>query len=267
MKIVLTLIPAIFSFALITAQNIPIDFEENGNGADWTWTTFENGENPPALEIIPNPDPSGINTSSTVAKFTALQEGQPFAGCETMHGAGIGTFNIEESNSIIRIMVWKPVISDVGIKLVTETGWSKGELKVANTKVNEWEQLTFDFSTVDHENMTYDQIVIFPDFGDRESDNIIYFDSVYGDLAMPSSTKDLEKIEVRLFPNPATDAITVDSPNRIESYEVYSATGKLVASKRSIENPTIDISDLPNGIYLFRAFSSNGTTTQKFIKE
>jgi hypothetical protein len=84
---------------------------------------------------------------------------------------------------------------------------------------------------------------------------------------MPSSTKDLEKIEVRLFPNPATDAITVDSPSSIERYEVYSAAGKLVASRGSIENPTIDISDLPNGIYLFRAFSSNGTTTKKFIKE
>lgn len=267
MKIASTLILTVFSFVLITAQNIPIDFEADGNGADWTWTTFENGENPPSLEIIPNPDASGINTSSTVAKFTALQAGQPFAGCETMHGAGIGTFTIDESNSIIRIMVWKPVISDVGIKLVTETGWSKGELKVANTKVNEWEQLTFDFSTVDHENMTYDQIVIFPDFNARESDNIIYFDSVYGEAAMPSSTEDLEKIEVRLFPNPATEAITVESASTIEGYEVFSADGKLVASKTSIENPTINISSLPKGIYIFRAFSTDGMITKKFVKE
>ena len=267
MKIAFTLILTGFTFAMISAQNIPIDFEENGNGADWTWTTFENSENPPPLEIIPNPDASGINTSSTVAKFTALQEGQPFAGCETLHGAGIGNFTIDESNSIIRIMVWKPVISDVGIKLVTETGWSKGELKVANTKVNEWEQLTFDFSTVDHENMTYDQIVIFPDFSARESDNIIYFDEVYGEPAMPSSTKDLETIEVRLFPNPATDAITVESASMIESYVVYSVTGKLVASKRGIENPTIDISDFPKGVYVLRVLSSNGIATKKFIKE
>ncbi|MEQ8705765.1 MAG: T9SS type A sorting domain-containing protein [Phaeodactylibacter sp.] len=265
MKKLINLAFAIFVFVSATAQNIPIDFEESGNGADWTWTTFENDSNPP-LEIIPNPDPSGINTSSTVAKFTALQSGQPFAGCESLHGAGIGNFTIDESNSIIRIMVWKPVISDVGIKLVTETGWSKGELKVANTKVNEWEQLTFDFSTVDHENMTYDQIVIFPDFSSRESDNIIYFDGIYGEAAMPSSTKDLEKIEVRLFPNPATDAITIQSASVIRSYEVYSVTGEVVAAKKSIENPTINISDLPKGIYLLRAFSDEGTVMKKFIK-
>ena len=52
-------------------QNIPIDFEQGGYGANWTWTTFENYINPP-LEIVPNPDSSSINPSSTVAKFTAL---------------------------------------------------------------------------------------------------------------------------------------------------------------------------------------------------
>ncbi len=67
---------------IIFAQNAPIDFETGGNGATWTWTVFENDANPP-LEIIPNPDASGINTSSTVAKFTALQAGEPYAGCES----------------------------------------------------------------------------------------------------------------------------------------------------------------------------------------
>ena len=131
MKIFLSLALAIFALVSATAQNVPIDFEENGNGADWVWTTFENDTNP-ALEIVPNPDASGVNTSSTVAKFTALQAGQPFAGCESLHGAGIGSFTIDESNSIIRIMVWKPVISDVGIKLVREDDWSLGEIKVPN---------------------------------------------------------------------------------------------------------------------------------------
>jgi hypothetical protein len=61
------------------------------NGANWTWAVFENATNPP-LEIIANPDPSGINTSATVAKFTALAAGNPWAGCESMHGADLGPF-------------------------------------------------------------------------------------------------------------------------------------------------------------------------------
>ena len=88
MKTIYTLVLlslTIFPFA----QNVPIDFELGGNGLNWTWTTFENDTNP-ALEIVANPDSSGINTSATVAKFTALQSGQHWAGCESMHGSDIG---------------------------------------------------------------------------------------------------------------------------------------------------------------------------------
>lgn len=165
------------------APNAPVDFEAGGFGADWTWTVFENDSNPP-VEIIGNPDQSGINTSSTVAKFTALQAGQPWAGTESAHGTtDLGPFVLDETNSTIKIMVWKPVISDVGIKLVSPTGWSQGELKVANTLVNQWEELTFDFSAFTNppqQDGQLDQIVIFPDFDleGREQDNVIYFDNI-----------------------------------------------------------------------------------------
>lgn len=172
----------VFSFILAMntmafAQNAPIDFETGGYGADWTWTVFENDINPP-VEIIPNPDASAPNTSATVAKFTALQAGQPWAGCETLHGSDIGTFNLDETNCTIKIMVNKPVISDVGIKLVKPDGWSLGEIKVANTVVNEWEELTFNFFAQITDG--YDQIVIFPDFdlAGRTQDNVCYFDNI-----------------------------------------------------------------------------------------
>ncbi|MBT6438636.1 MAG: hypothetical protein HOK72_02950, partial [Flavobacteriales bacterium] len=92
MKIILLTISYLFISVLCFGQNIPIDFEPGGFGDNWTWTVFENNSNP-ALEIVPNPSPSSINNSSTVAKFRALMAGMPFAGCETMHGSDIGTFN------------------------------------------------------------------------------------------------------------------------------------------------------------------------------
>ena len=179
-----------FAFLLASfgfGQNNPINFEAGGFGDTWTWTVFENDNNPP-LEIIANPDPTGVNTSSTVAKFTALQAGAPFAGVETMHGADIGTFTLDASNAIVKIMVWKPVISDVGIKFVQADGSSTGEFKVANTLINQWEELTFDFTAKIGEptSAAIDQIVIFPDFDARTSDNIIYFDSIiFGEAVAP----------------------------------------------------------------------------------
>ena len=163
-----------------TMPNGPIDFETGGYGADWTWTVFENSENPPALEIVSNPNSSGINTSSTVAKFTALSSGAAYAGCESQHGSDIGSFKFDSNNSIVKIMVYKTVISDVGLKFVESDGEAQPEVKVANTKTNEWEELTFDLSGSIGKGKTgiIDQIVIFPDFKDRSSDHIIYFDNI-----------------------------------------------------------------------------------------
>ncbi len=86
--------------------NAPIGFEPGEFGNTWTWTVFENDDNPP-LEIIENPDPSGVNTSGTVAKFTARAEGQPFAGVESLHGADLGVFDLTSETSTVTIMVWK----------------------------------------------------------------------------------------------------------------------------------------------------------------
>jgi len=172
-------------------QNSPIDFETGGYGATWTWTVFENGSNPP-LEIVTNPNTGGINSSATVAKFTALQAGQPWAGCESLHGSDIGTFSLDATNSTLKIMVYKTVISDVGLKFVIPSSGSLGEIKVANTVTNAWEELTFDFSS--HiglpEAIGIDQIVVFPDFNlsGRTQDNIIYFDNIsFSPATVPGS--------------------------------------------------------------------------------
>lgn len=257
-----TLLFSVLAMGPSKAQNFPIDFESNGNGANWNWTTFENDSNP-TLEIVTNPDISGINTSQTVAKFTALQAGQPFAGCESLHAAGTGTFTIDSSNMIIRIMVWKNTISDVGIKLVRVDNWSLGEIKIANTLVGEWEQIEFDFSA--HIGNTYDQVVIFPDFTARTSDQIIYFDNVFGDTATSViSTNTIEApalSTVQVFPNPNRGVFTVKSPNLIG--------GQLVLSDilgRTVLTQTIN-SDQTNlqmpaaseqGLYLLRVLDAQG---------
>lgn len=173
------------------AQNSPIDFETGGYGAAWTWTVFDNGDNP-SLEIVTNPNAGGINSSATVAKFTALQAGQPHAGCESQHGSDIGTFSLDATNSTVKIMVYKTVISDVGLKFVIPSNGSLGEIKVANTVTNAWEELTFDFSS--HiglpEAIGIDQIVVFPDFdlAGRTQDNICYFDNIsFSPATVPGS--------------------------------------------------------------------------------
>jgi len=226
MKQTLLLVVAFFTATLIYAQNSPIDFETGGYGADWTWAVFENDTNP-ALEFVANPDATGANTSATVAKFTALQAGQPWAGCESLHGADIGTFNLDASNSTVKIMVYKTEISDVGIKFVKNDGWSMGELKVPNTVMNAWEEITFDFSS--QVESGYDQIVVFPDFQTRAQDNIVYFDNITFSpgggsstdptVAAPTPTPAQADV-ISLFSDAYTD-VTVDTWNTTWSVAVY----------------------------------------------
>jgi PKD domain len=160
----------------------PIDFENTGYGGTWTWTVFENISNP-ELEIVNNPSATGINTSLKVAKFTALNGvgGQPYAGCESKRNpADIGTFKFDATNKIVRIMVYKTVISDVGLKFSEINGEAQPEVKVANTKINQWEELRFDLSGSIGKGITGNivQIIIFPDFNARTQDNVIYFDNI-----------------------------------------------------------------------------------------
>jgi len=175
MKTLILLLTMLFASSMGFAQTGPVDFETDGIGSDWTWDVFENVDNPP-VEVISNPDVSGENTSDMVASITARADGASFAGATTRD---VGTFTLDETNRTISIMVWKDKISDVGIKLETASGFAFPEKKVANTVTNQWEELTFDFSDVDNPpSEPWDGITIFPDFGERDSDAVVFFDNI-----------------------------------------------------------------------------------------
>jgi gliding motility-associated-like protein len=265
----LFLYPLLLAACPLVAQNGPIDFEPNGIGQAWFWKVFEDGSNPP-LEFVanPDPDPNGYNPSPTVAKFTALPQGAPFAGCETQHGAGVGTFTIDNSNKIIRVMVYKNTISDVGVKLVRFDNWSLGEIKVANTKINEWEQLEFDFS--DHFGLTYDQLVFFPDFRSRSQTEIIYFDNIFGEQYTPvPPAPDEATLELPTIFTPNGDGVNdVYAPKMTfadwAEWEVFTRNGQRVFYGQTVDatwDGTVNGRLAPAGVYFVRARCGNADTS------
>jgi hypothetical protein len=156
----------------------PYDFEAAGLGSDFAWAVFENDDNP-ALEFVANPGSSSVNDSATVAMFTARMAGEAWAGTETT-AANTTAFTMDATNSIVKVMVYKSVISDVAMKFSVGAA-AQPEIKVANTKTNEWEELTFDFSSRigTAETINIDSVIIFPDFtSGRASDTVSYFDNI-----------------------------------------------------------------------------------------
>jgi hypothetical protein len=157
-----------------------IDFE--GTEAEQaSWDVFENVSNP-ALEFVANPSTVG-NTTPQVAKITletAATGSGKFAGAVTRT---VQQFELNSSNAIVKIWVYKDKISPVGVKFEKFNGdgyGSHGELTVSNTKVNEWEQLTIDFTGEigRPENDAITGIAIFPDMIDGRTATVAYFDEI-----------------------------------------------------------------------------------------
>jgi hypothetical protein len=149
---------------------LSIDFE----GAEQlTWNGFEGAS---ALEFVANPASDSVNDSDVVAKAVIPVTGEAWAG---YFADGLEVFTLDSSNSIIKMMVYKDTISPVRIKLQNGDA-SVGELDVSNTKTNEWEELTFNFSdSVDvsaKDNIT--GFSVFMDVTAREADTTNYFDNI-----------------------------------------------------------------------------------------
>jgi hypothetical protein len=171
-KIFMMLVTAFFAIYAMAQSTHTVDFETPGTGTDWDWVVVENADNPP-LEFVANPDDAGINASATTAKFTARTGGNPWALCFTDDN---GEFTFDATNSIVKIMVYKTTISNVGIKF--EGISAPLEIVVSNTLTNQWEELTYDFSSVIGN--AYSRLVIIPDFDftPRPADHIVYFDNI-----------------------------------------------------------------------------------------
>lgn len=66
-----------------------------------------------------------------------------------------------------------------------------------------------------------------------------------------------EKVDVKVFPNPAEDFIKVTSDKRIRKVEIYNLVGRVVKSYAYRPNQQYAISDLPKGVYLIRIVGAN----------
>ncbi len=72
---------------------------------------------------------------------------------------------------------------------------------------------------------------------------------------------------IKINPNPATKGyFVVESKSGNGSVTVYALNGNVVLSQKIIQTTqTIEIPELPNGIYLVKVETENGTTTNKLI--
>ena len=75
-------------------------------------------------------------------------------------------------------------------------------------------------------------------------------------------------VTTEVYPNPASNMLTVTVSEPVDLMEVFSSTGALVYRETTgSDNSTIDVSMLAPGTYTIRLTTSQGVVTKKFVKK
>ena len=238
-----------------------IDYETVGQ--DWTWSSFGNGANGADLyAVVANPSVSGINTSAQCAKYKIGVGAQSWAG---IYSDNMGSLTLTTDNCKVKIMVYKSFISNFDLKF--ENGTFNFEILVPNTKMNEWEELTFDLSAQIGKTIT--RMVLIPDSNPaRTAERICYWDNISFNSNNPNAIHELAMADIHIYPNPFCNELYVKSDNEISQVIVRNVVGQIikVANVTSME-ATINLNEIATGNYFVTIKLVNGNTvTQKMVK-
>lgn len=101
------------------------------------------------------------------------------------------------------------------------------------------------------------------------------FNSTGDQIHLKQSSANLLSVEnyvfkdVKLYPNPAQDVVTIDLPANMEntSVKVYDFLGKQVLTQDATTKNTIDVSAWQSGVYLIQLTNNNNSITKRFVKQ
>ncbi len=83
-----------------------------------------------------------------------------------------------------------------------------------------------------------------------------------------ASIDDVSKIAFSIYPNPATDSVTIQSESTISNIIMYTILGKKVINTEVKDTKhTLDISNFKKGTYIIKLIINGKTTSKLFIKK
>jgi len=83
-----------------------------------------------------------------------------------------------------------------------------------------------------------------------------------------ASVDDVFASNLKIYPNPANDYISILSNNvKISSVELYNILGSKIVSAKTLTNDRLNISNVSKGIYLLKINAEGASTTKKIVIE
>lgn len=170
-KRIIIYIAAFFAFALGIKSEVYADFETKE-------LEFSSSVEAMDYQVVDNPDITGVNSSAKCGRISTTAGQWEFIWSKPM----ARYINFDDGYTF-KIKVFAPRITKIYFKIEHPNDWQEGQLEVttvSNTKVNEWEELEFDFSALKPLNNTYSKIILLFDAGENNANETWYFDDVEG---------------------------------------------------------------------------------------
>ncbi len=101
---------------------------------------------------------------------------------------------------------------------------------------------------------------------DKGIDNVDPYDyNLTITAASPASIGNISESNINIFPNPATEFISINSTTELQSFEIVDLTGKVVFSDY-LTNSQINVNNIENGVYFIKLYDNKGVAkTEKLI--
>lgn len=238
--------------------DLDIDFEQSSTITS-DFTNFDGG----VATVIPNPQSSGRNTSSTVGQIVR-NGGQVWAGsklilAQNLDFSSLGYISVD-------VFTTKPIGTMMQIKI--EGSATPVELAIPTTTTNEWETMLFDFRGTSNKFNTVVFMFDIGNLGDGSPSSTFLFDNIKQTDGTSTSLLDPKESKLSVFPNPAQDAWYISSQQEvITSVSLFNTLGVEVASyKPELTSFRMDASSLAAGTYMAIVSTKKGKAVIRLVK-
>ncbi|MBV6427539.1 MAG: hypothetical protein KIPDCIKN_02061 [Haliscomenobacter sp.] len=229
--------------------------------------------------VVDNPKKSALNSSNKVGEFVEEVGGNPWLG---MFNDQLPAQVHMGTNKKMTMKVWMDHEAEVVFKVERSPngGPNIGDAIAMYTTPGEWQTLTWNYPVLNPtwnipDGTIYTTFSIIMDLKNQPAtEKRYYFDDIaIGDATCGTSTptRDLQVEPLSIYPNPATDELTVDNSVNLTRYELFNAVGQrvgtfVITGQASI---TIPLNGLDRGMYLLAGYDRQGVlrANARFVKQ
>jgi hypothetical protein len=211
-------------------------------------------------------------TWSTLASFTPIQiqsndtwrlTGCEFLGMVTNYTSGVDISTMET----MHIDYWTPDAPGISVKIVNTVDGGEAIASLGTTVSGSWQSIDVPMSVFATSNPNLNKTKITQLLIDPASPNILFIDNFYF-YRNPMSSDSFAVSNVKLYPNPTSNVINIESVGTIQNIAIYNVLGQEVMNKEANESMvSLDLSGFNAGVYVIKTVIDGTVSSTKFIKE